>query len=94
VDASGLLFVAIIGATLFGCFGHWIARMKRMSPGVGALVGAVFGPIGVLVLAMLPDGVERSEPRPQRRSRVASDDPLGRDIVWLKEAENRAHGGR
>ncbi len=47
--ALGVLWVA----SIFG--GHYVAAAKRRSTMEGIIFGAVFGPLGMLVAACLPD---------------------------------------
>lgn len=47
----------VLGSVVFAAFGLWVARQKQRSAYEGLLIGALFGPLGVLVEAMLPQGV-------------------------------------
>lgn len=47
----------VLGSVVFGTFGLWVARQKQRSAYEGLLIGSLFGPLGVLVEAILPQGV-------------------------------------
>jgi hypothetical protein len=42
----------------------WVAGQKHRSEGEGFVLGALFGPLGVLVEALLPAGTPPSPPQP------------------------------
>jgi hypothetical protein len=50
-----LIFVGIM-AVLCGGLGAWVATQKRRSASEGLVLGLLFGPLGVLVEALLPQG--------------------------------------
>lgn len=50
-----LLPVALI-LLAHGALGSWVASQKRRSALEGAILGLLFGPLGVLVEALLPQG--------------------------------------
>lgn len=84
-----LLIVAaavFVVALAFGGLGSYVAAEKRRAPSEGFVIGLLFGPLGVLVLALLRDGDHAPAPRP---SPLRDDEPPDR-IPWLVEAENRA----
>jgi hypothetical protein len=58
-----LLIGWLVIAIAFALFGAWIAKEKHRAASIGALIGFVFGPLGVLVLALLTD----REPEPSYR---------------------------
>lgn len=60
-----LVAYAIVAAT-FAAFGLWVAARRGHAPMVGVVLGGLFGPLGVLVLAILP-GDRTHEPMPRRR---------------------------
>jgi hypothetical protein len=77
-EMGGLLVIGLALLAAFGGLGAWIAAQKRRAAAEGALLGALFGPVGVLVEALLPDGDARPKPRAKAKGRpVAWDDPLG-----------------
>lgn len=68
MDAT--MAIVVTGLTvglICGGFGSWIATQKHRDPGEGMLLGFVFGPIGLLIEAMLPN-----KPAPDRQSNPAS----------------------
>lgn len=54
-------FVWIVQAMIYGPLGGWVARQRRRSFDEGILYGALFGPLGVVVVSLLPPG---PEPKP------------------------------
>jgi hypothetical protein len=44
-------------AVAMGLLGLWVAAQKRRSPAEGCILGLCFGPLGVLIEALLPSGV-------------------------------------
>jgi hypothetical protein len=60
MEALLLLWLAL------GASGSWVAAQKGRSPGEGFALGCLLGPIGVLVEAMLPVGLESSEFAPRK----------------------------
>ena len=56
-----MIFLLAIWA-MFALFGAWIASVKGRSPGEGFLIGFLFGPLGCLVEAILPNQSPGSAP--------------------------------
>lgn len=54
-------------AFVFGGFGAWISAQKRRGAAEGLILGLLFGPLGVLVAALLPQG-EAASGAPRRRN--------------------------
>jgi hypothetical protein len=48
-----------ISAAVFSGLGGWVATQKRRDTGEGMVLGLLFGPFGVLVEALLPQGGEQ-----------------------------------
>jgi hypothetical protein len=70
-----LVFWLVVG-TIFGAFGAWIAVQKRREPVEGLVLGALFGPLGCLVEAVLPAKERKGRRSPDR----------GRDrVAWMPE---------
>lgn len=46
----------VVGALVFGCFAAWVAKQKQRATTEGFALGMTFGPLGVLVEALLPQG--------------------------------------
>lgn len=95
--------VAVLLMSLhFAGLGVWVAQQKGRSLREGALLGLLYGPVGVIVLAVLPTGCGAT-PSPQTMSPggAASDPPwldefgqpaaLPHEVVWLNELERRAN---
>ena len=70
-----LIVAFIIGAIAFGSFGAWVARQKRRSVVEGLILGLLFGPLGVVVEGLLPQGSEPDSIRGSTRT-------LGYRILW------------
>jgi hypothetical protein len=49
-----LIPVVVVVALVFGILGSWIAGQKRKDGGEGFILGLIFGPIGVIIEAVLP----------------------------------------
>src|SRR3974377_1465552 len=57
------LLIAIgVWCLVFGGLGGWIADQKSRDAGEGACLGFVFGPLGVLIEGLLPQG----QPKPMQ----------------------------
>lgn len=55
MDAQSLVTLLLLGwGAVWGGFGIWVANQKGYGDGIGFTLGALFGPIGVIVLAILP----------------------------------------
>jgi hypothetical protein len=48
------LWSVLAFCTVFGLFGSWVARQKQRRELEGLILGALFGPFGVLIEALLP----------------------------------------
>jgi hypothetical protein len=68
---AALLLVGLV----FGVLGSWVASQKHRAATEGAVLGFLFGPLGVLAEAVLPHGIPsgttfrpttRETPRPTR----------------------------
>jgi hypothetical protein len=57
-----MLLLVLLWAVFAG-FGSWVARQKNRSPVEGATLGFLFGPIGVIVEAVLPQGQDKPKTR-------------------------------
>lgn len=51
----------IVGGAIFGILGAWIADQKWRSGSEGFMLGALFGPFGCLIEALLPNGWDRPD---------------------------------
>jgi hypothetical protein len=58
-----IVITALVVEIVMGSFGAWVAIQKRREPSEGFVLGLLFGPLGVLVEAMLPVG-ERQTVQP------------------------------
>src|SRR4051812_44233882 len=64
-----VLIVVLVLAIIFGGLGAWIAGQKGRAGGEGFALGLIFGPLGVLITALLPTvapGARRQPPPGQR----------------------------
>jgi uncharacterized membrane protein YsdA (DUF1294 family) len=50
----------LVIAVLFACLGVYVASQCGRSSGEGFLLGLLFGPVGVIVAALLPRDVSKS----------------------------------
>jgi hypothetical protein len=77
--------IAVVSCFAFGLLGAYVADQKGRGKTEGFWLGLLFGPLGVLVVALLP--AIRSRPRAQRVTRrdyydvVLEDDELEDQIV-------------
>ncbi len=60
------IFPIAVLAVVFGFLGMWIALQKRREQQEGFILGLLFGPLGVLIEAVLPTIAEPTSPQPQR----------------------------
>lgn len=76
----------LLTALVFGFLGMWVADQKSRPSSEGFLLGLLFGPLGVLIEAVLPNGV------PQAKVAVIPEDPLVRQarlIAWRADQDDR-----
>lgn len=87
--------VLIVVWIAMGCLAAWIAAQKKRAPVEGFLLGLVFGPLGVIVEALLPSqhvpipgrhasGPRARKPSPRDRATQAEGDQDGavpRDVL-------------
>ncbi len=80
--------VLIVIWIAMGFLAAWIAAQKKRGPAEGFILGFVFGPLGVIVEALLPSqqapiagrpasGLRGSKPSPRGRATQAEGDPGG-----------------
>lgn len=50
------MIVLLIFWLIMSVFGVWVAGQKNRKPSEGFLLGFLFGPFGVLIEALLPQG--------------------------------------
>ena len=91
-DIPQFVIIAIcVASGVFAAFGVWVAAQKDRSLVEGAILGLLFGPVGVIVEACLPcpdrrvpeplRPAPRPTPAPQPRPKEAAPQP---DMSWLK----------
>jgi hypothetical protein len=86
-----ILFVVAIGACVLAYVGAYLARAKGREPAEGAMLGLLLGPLGCLIVVLLPT-VEMVRPKSSYiadRWRDSPDD-VARDRERLR-ARDRAH---
>jgi hypothetical protein len=71
MDTGAFLVIVIIAAIVFGVIGIPIAKNKGVSPVLGFILGALLGPIGLIITALLspsPSGTqpESAQPKPKK----------------------------
>jgi hypothetical protein len=69
-----ILAAGLIVAVVFGGLGAWVATQKDRGQGEGFILGLLFGPLGVLIEALLPAGASgrtpASSPPSSRRAAI------------------------
>ncbi len=60
-----LIVAWVVMAVVFGGLGAWVAGQKNRNVGEGLILGGVFGPVGVIVEALLPT-IQRPQSRMER----------------------------
>jgi hypothetical protein len=65
MDLAMVLFILFMVGIVFGFFGAWISGEKGRDRNQGMAIGFLFGPLGCLILALLP---AKEEAARQRRS--------------------------
>ncbi len=71
MEQAIIVAVWLAAAAVFGGFGAWIASQRDRAGAEGFILGAVFGPLGILVELFLPQGVAGPKPPPAPRQPVA-----------------------
>jgi hypothetical protein len=56
MTADAVFLVWLVAAGVFGGLGWWIATQRRRSPWEGFALGALFGPLGAVIEALMPEG--------------------------------------
>ena len=62
-----LLVAIAVFICVFAGLGSWITSQKRRSAVEGFIVGGLFGPLGCLIVALLPNGKPTANPIPARQ---------------------------
>jgi hypothetical protein len=85
---ESLLIAWLVVITVFGAFTAWIAAQKGRSPMEGLILGALFGPLGSIVEACLP---QLGEPRrPGERVPVRARKPTTAEVMRAEREARRA----
>ncbi len=84
MDPVIVVFAFLIAWFAFGCFASWVASQKERSLLEGFILGALFGPLGVLVEALLPS--QRIE-RP-RKPRFSEKKPFNPKDIWDTDGDD------
>lgn len=81
-----LLVAVFLGCIACSLIGTYVAVEKHRSPGEGLIFGLVLGPIGVLLEAMMPTGVQRAT--------TAEGEPGEKELIdprmWNEHVNSRA----
>jgi hypothetical protein len=79
VDPRAMEWLILIGVlvVVFGALGAWVATQKRRGASDGLAMGLVFGPLDVLVEALLPQGAGGSGGSPAVSPSRRNIDDLG-----------------
>ncbi|MGE4196031.1 MAG: hypothetical protein AB7G11_02760 [Phycisphaerales bacterium] len=88
MEADTLIGIAVVAIAfclvILGPFGLFVAAAKRRSKLEGFLLGLLFGPFGILIEALLPNGerpAPAGRPRPDPMLDVIDRDPPPRATV-------------
>lgn len=54
IDTGEVLFI-VVWIVVFGGLGYYISTQKGREPAEGMILGAIFGPLGAIIAALLPD---------------------------------------
>jgi uncharacterized membrane protein YeaQ/YmgE (transglycosylase-associated protein family) len=54
MPAAAIVLLVMLEIVIFGSLAGWIGQQKGRRPEEGMLLGALFGPLGVIVVALLP----------------------------------------
>lgn len=61
MEYLGAFGIIAVVAVLMGLLGAWVASQKGRPAAEGLLLGAVFGPLGVIIEALLPGNSGKAE---------------------------------
>ena len=81
---DGLVVLLIIDAAIFAPVGAWLAQSKGRAAAEGAIVGAVLGILGILVIGLAP--AVGPQPLPTQQWPVASLRQCPRCAEWIQWA--------
>lgn len=56
LGVAPMFFIVLIVAGIFATMGAYVASQKRRASMEGAIFGGLLGPIGILIVALLPTG--------------------------------------
>jgi hypothetical protein len=88
-----LLIVLGVLWTIFGALGSWVATQKNRDGGEGAVLGFLFGPLGVLIEALLPAGQPKASglTTPEQR---AEWERAEREVARAEQAREEAKAAK
>jgi hypothetical protein len=66
-----IIVIWIVFALIFGTLGGWIASQKGREVGEGVLLGSLFGPLGVIIEACLPQATAEAKEEAQAQRSMA-----------------------
>jgi hypothetical protein len=82
-------FIVLLSALVFGALGAFIAGLKGVATSTGIILGALLGPIGLLIIALLSPDPAVAAVAPMRTAHIGYDGErdlgAGRYRLWLVE---------
>jgi hypothetical protein len=98
-DVEGFIIAVIFGVILFGILGSWVSVQKNRDGSEGFLLGCLFGPLGVLIAALVPTlpkpaATQLSKPSSEREPTPEEKEAARREADELRDelnAEREVH---
>jgi hypothetical protein len=91
-----LLIVVGVIWLIFACLGTWIANQKHRAGGEGFILGFLFGPLGCLIEAVLPNGTPPPPPVVSTPEEIAERQAKYQALVdeWNRQEKDRIEQAR